>query len=119
MKITIDNREIEVTDATLNIVEIAKENGITIPAPCFNLKMKFGCCSSCIIEIEGMQKYACCTKPTDGMNIIFKREDLKNLRKEKMKLYSYNKKHGTIGPCDCNTNSEIGCCSGDSTTSCC
>ncbi|MFC1887826.1 hypothetical protein ACFLYK_03355 [Candidatus Cloacimonadota bacterium] len=42
MKIFIDSKEITVSDSNKNIVEIAAENGIVIPAPCFKEKRKYG-----------------------------------------------------------------------------
>jgi NADH dehydrogenase/NADH:ubiquinone oxidoreductase subunit G len=119
MKITIDNSEIEVKNTSKNIVQIAKENGITIPAPCLNVDRKFGCCTACIIEVDGKQKYACCTKPEDNMKIIFERNDLKELRKQRMKSYSISKQNGFILPCDCSTDSNNDCCSNESSSSCC
>lgn len=40
-----------------------------------------------MILIDGEKKYACCTKPEDGMNIIFKRADLDVIRKKRIKQY--------------------------------
>lgn len=88
MKIKIDEKEIMVEDSTKNIVEIAEENAITIIAPCFRNKKKNGCCNACVIEIDGVQKYACGTKVEDGMNIVYDREDLKVLRKERLDKYA-------------------------------
>jgi len=42
MIIKIDNREINVTNSDLNIVQIADANGISIPAPCFRQEMQQG-----------------------------------------------------------------------------
>lgn len=105
MKIKIDAKEILVKDANKNIVEVAAENGITITAPCFRNKRKHGCCGACVVEIGGVQKYACGTKPQDGMNIIYDREDLANLRKERLNKYAQAIKSG-----DANSNK---CCGSD------
>lgn len=88
MKIKIDEKEILVSDPNKNIVEIGDENGITIAAPCFRSTKRHGCCATCVIEIDGIQKYACGTKPQDGMNIIYNRNDLSNIRKERQEKYA-------------------------------
>ncbi|MDD2371445.1 MAG: (2Fe-2S)-binding protein [Firmicutes bacterium] len=88
MIIYIDEKEIIVSDSSKNIVEIGDENGLHIMAPCFRSIKKFGCCKTCVIEIDGKQKFACGTKPIDGMKIIYDREDLVNLRKERISEYA-------------------------------
>jgi hypothetical protein len=85
--IEIDGKNVTVTDSSMNIVEIAKTAGIAIPAPCFLAKKKNGCCKACVVEIDEKQSCACGTKPTEGMNIIVNREDLKALRKERLLKY--------------------------------
>ncbi|MCT4618259.1 MAG: 2Fe-2S iron-sulfur cluster-binding protein [Marinisporobacter sp.] len=124
MQIKIDGKEIMVTDPNKNIVEIGEENGITITAPCFRNKKKHGCCNACVIEIDGVQKYACGTKPQDGINITYNREDLTAIRKERLEKYaqaiqsgdtSSNKCSGTDPQNPSVSNSSCGC----SGSSCC
>jgi len=83
----IDGKEIEITPEDENIVDVAGRAKIKIPAPCYIAKRKKGCCHSCVIEINGKTEYACGTKPLDGMSITFNREDLNEIRKEKIKAY--------------------------------
>lgn len=99
MKINIDGKDIHVKDTMKNIVEIADENGITITAPCFRNKKTKGCCSACIIEVEGQQRYACGTRPTEGMKIIYKRDDLELLRNERLKKYAINTEANVANCC--------------------
>lgn len=101
MIIYIDGKEIHVEDNNKNIVEIAGENGISMIAPCFRNKRKLGCCNACVIEIEGTQHYACVTKPTDGMHIIYKREDLNALRKAQLAAYVQAFRNGEKLECNC------------------
>ena len=105
MQIQIDNKTITVSNSNLNIVQIAKQAGITIPAPCFNTNMEFGCCNVCAIEIDGTIQYACCTKPQNGMQIIFKRDDLNTLRRMRIKEYAYNKQHNINNDTCCSDSS--------------
>ena len=113
MKIKIDGKEIKVNNPNSNIVEIADENGISITAPCFRNKKKNGCCKACLIEIAGKQQYACSTKPIDGMDIIYDRQDLSAIRKEKLQSYANAIKAGDISKnaCDCSC--------GDNSSTCC
>lgn len=108
MKIKIDGKIIEVTSADKNIVEIAKESRINIPAPCYYSIKKNGCCNACVIEINGKQQFACATKPTDNMEIIFDRPDLINIRKERLLKYQSAKQTGCGCQCDCSSTSN--CC---------
>ena len=118
MQIKIDEITINVNEPNLNIVQIAKANGINIPAPCFNTTREFGCCKACVIEIEDTIHYACCTKPKDGLKIWFDRDDLNKLRIERIKEYSNNKQKGIISECDCSENNDSSCgCGCDS--NCC
>ncbi|MDA3931680.1 MAG: 2Fe-2S iron-sulfur cluster-binding protein [Tenericutes bacterium] len=87
MNIKIDGIEIEVTDENRNIVEVAEESGIAIIAPCFRSSRKGGCCKVCLIEVDGEQKYACGTKPIDGMNIVYNTPILREYRDIAMKKY--------------------------------
>ncbi|MFC1887825.1 hypothetical protein ACFLYK_03350 [Candidatus Cloacimonadota bacterium] len=47
----------------------------------------------CIIEISGEIHYACCTKPEDGMRIIFQREDLKEIRMKRIFDYARERRN--------------------------
>lgn len=121
MKIKIDQKEIVVTDPNKNIVEIAEANGITITAPCFRNKKKHGCCNACVVEIDGIQNYACATKPQDGMNITYNREDLTDIRKVRLEKYAEGIKNNGNNECGCSEPkalpSSLSC--GCSSSSCC
>ena len=126
MNIKIDDKIIQVNDPSKNIVEIAEENGITITAPCFRNKKKHGCCNVCVVEADGKQAYACNLKAKDGMEIIYNREDLSQLRKERLDQYAEAIKSGDTSQNTCggtdprtfSTSASCGCSSG-SKTSCC
>ena len=100
MKIIIDKKEIEISPEDKNIVDVAGRAKIGIPAPCYRNNKSKGCCYSCVVEINGKQEYACNTKPLDGMNIILNREDLKEIRKQRIKKYQEQSKNSPKG-CDC------------------
>lgn len=100
-KITIDGIELDVSDPSKNLVDIAKEVNISIPAPCYHAKRKNGCCKACVVEADGEQTYACATKPRDGMKITVNREDLNDLRKESLLAYKKNLENDTPMKCEC------------------
>lgn len=101
VNISIDGISAVVTDDSKNIVEIAKEMNISIPAPCFYARRKKGCCNACVIEVDGKQAFACVTKAKNGMKITVDREDLKALRKERLLAYQKGIKTGTSNKCSC------------------
>ncbi|MFC1752850.1 2Fe-2S iron-sulfur cluster-binding protein [Thermoproteota archaeon] len=106
MNITIDETEIKIFPEDKNIVDVAKRAKIGIPAPCYLNNRKYGCCSACIVEVNGKNMYACLTKPEDGMSIVLKREDLDKLRKERLKIYKENMEKGVKGVCNCGCNDD-------------
>ena len=110
MKITLDGKIIEVNTADKNLVDIADRHKIGIPAPCYRTKRAKGCCNACVIEVDGEKKYACTTKPLEGMSIAIDRDDLKQIRKERIEIYAYNVKNNIKGVCDC--GDDCGCSSG-------
>ena len=106
MEIQIDGQKIKIFSEDKNIVDVAKRSRIGIPAPCYYANRKDGCCKVCLIEINGEEKYACCTKPENGMNIIFKRDDLEVIRKKRINEYI----QGNIEACGCGCSSNSACC---------
>ena len=99
MSVTIDGKVIEVTPVDKNIVDVASRAKIGIPAPCYRTQRKNGCCSACVVEIDGEQKFACSTVPENGMNIVVNRADLKAIRKQRLLEYKEGIKSGN--PCEC------------------
>jgi NADH dehydrogenase/NADH:ubiquinone oxidoreductase subunit G len=112
MVITIDDKKIEVSDTNKNIVEIADESGIHIPALCFRQEKRSGCCKGCAVMINGELNYACGVKPQNDMNIIVSTNDLEDLRKRNIRKYLNAIEQGDTSSCGCNCS-----CSNDS--SCC
>lgn len=86
-KAIIDGIEVAVESTDTNLVELAKKAKIGIPAPCYLAKKKNGCCMACVVEVNGRQEYACGTTPQNGMNVIVNRNDLKQIRKERLLKY--------------------------------
>ena len=69
---TINNRKISAKKGQ-TILEVAKENGIEIPALCYHPDLKIkGSCRLCMVEIKGRKGLypSCSTKIEPGMEII-------------------------------------------------
>ncbi len=101
MKVVFDGKELSFSDTTKNIVELCEKNNITITAPCYKSGRVGGCCSACGVEIDGKKAFACATKPKDGMNIVYNREDLRKERQEKRIAFEKTLKEGKTNSC-CN-----------------
>ena len=85
--VTIDGQMVELTPFDNNVIDMVSRVNIKIPAPCYRTKQNKGCCSVCVVEINGEQNFACSTMPQHGMNIIVDREDLKAIRKKRLLEY--------------------------------
>lgn len=85
--VTIDGQMIELTHFDNNIVDLAGPAKIKIPAPCYHTKRSKGCCSVCVVEIDGEQKFACSKIPQNGMNIVVNSAALRIIRKQLLLEY--------------------------------
>jgi predicted molibdopterin-dependent oxidoreductase YjgC len=108
MKITIDGRAITVNPSDKNIVDVAERERIAIPEACYRAERRKGCCHACIVEIDGEQNYACVTVPSEGMEIVVNRADLKALRTAHLREYHERIKSGA--PCGCDNSGTSDCC---------
>ena len=106
MQVVIDGKDIEVLSSDRNIIDLADRAKIKIINPCSENGRTDGCCRSCVVEINGEQKFACTTKPKSGMNIVISRDDLKLLRKVRLQEFKEFKKKNKAGSC-CSSK---GCC---------
>ncbi|BBF43739.1 hypothetical protein lbkm_2427 [Lachnospiraceae bacterium KM106-2] len=88
MKIKFDGNEWDVLDSTKNIVDLAKDHGVYIPAPCYYKKSQQDCCKSCLILVDGEEGCACSTFPTDGMEIVYNQDDLIDKRERNLTNYA-------------------------------
>lgn len=88
MKITIDNKEIDVTLGK-KVLDIAGEQGIYIPHLCAHPELTpYGGCRICCVEIDGFRGYptACTTSAHEGMVIRTNTKALKEMRTEILQL---------------------------------
>ena len=76
VKLTIDNRQVEVESGT-SILHAAKQAGIEIPTLCYfklgdmHIENKPGGCRVCVVEVEGRKNLApaCVTECTENMSV--------------------------------------------------
>ncbi|MCR1950942.1 MULTISPECIES: ferredoxin hydrogenase [unclassified Clostridium] len=106
--ITINGNKILVSDDK-NLMKIAKENGIDIPALCFLEDCSnVGQCGVCLVEVEGQEDLvkACCLVPEDGMVINTNTERVQE--EVKSTVSSLLDKHEfKCGPCKRRENCEF------------
>jgi len=90
IKITIDGKECE-TVAGEYILNVARANGIFIPAICYltNCSPTLAC-RICLVEADGKQVYACNAKAKDGMSIVTVTENIIKERRAIMEVYDVN-----------------------------
>ena len=93
VKLTIDNRPIEV-EAGTTILKAARQNGIDIPTLCYfelagmNFENKPGGCRVCVVEVEGRRNLApaCVTECMEGMVVHTHNARVINARKTVVEL---------------------------------
>lgn len=106
MKITIDDKEIEV-DPDTTILEAAKKVGIQIPTFCWHEKLDvYGGCRLCLVEVDDLPKLqlACATYVCDGMRIKTNSHKVIKARKGNLEFLLINH------PLDCPTCDKAGEC---------
>ncbi len=101
MKIIFDGNEWNVEDSTKNIVDIAKEHGIYIPAPCYYNKRENGCCNGCLILVNGQESRACETTPVDSMEIIYSTDELMKKRETNLTKFALGITEEDSHGCSC------------------
>ncbi len=102
MKITVNGKELLLNGElqNKNMVEVLRDNDVEIPAPCYDTKKKHGCCMACGINVDDKLKYACGTKPFDGMVVVTDTEELIKMREEKSNAYFAKGEKGEKTACN-------------------
>lgn len=81
VKINIDGNDVEAEEGR-NLVEVAKENGVTIPTLCFFKELNpLGTCRICTVKLNGRHAAGCTLKVSDGMRIEVNTPELLENRK--------------------------------------
>ena len=111
IKLTIDNKEIEVENGT-TILKAARQVGINIPTLCYlhledlKIENKPGGCRICVVEVQGRRNLApaCATECAEGMIVNTHTVRVLNARKTVMELILSNH------PFDCLVCAKSGNC---------
>ena len=81
VKLTIDNREVEV-DAGTSILEAARKLQIEIPTLCNHPDVDPSAgCGMCIVRVNGRIMRSCCTPVAEGMEVISSDAELYEVRR--------------------------------------
>ena len=88
IKLKLNNKEVK-AKAGQTILEVANENGISIPTLCHDEELKpFGSCWVCAVKVEGRRGFvtSCGTEALDGMKIITDSDEVRQARKMALEL---------------------------------
>ncbi|MBN1671798.1 MAG: sulfide/dihydroorotate dehydrogenase-like FAD/NAD-binding protein [Kiritimatiellae bacterium] len=88
LALTIDGKPVK-ADPGDTVLEAARKGGIEIPSLCAHPALEpYGACRLCIVEIEGLRGFptACTTPAADGMVVRTNTPDVRELRREILKL---------------------------------
>ncbi len=98
MKITIDGREIPLKEGQ-TILDAARDSDIYIPTLCAHKELPaFGACRLCVVKVEGMRGFppACSTPAKDGMIIYNEDKEVRELRRNILRLILIEHPHSCI-----------------------
>jgi len=98
--LTIDGRELEAKRGQ-TILEVAKANGIDIPALCYYPETrKVGACRVCVVEVEGARSLvASCAMPAErGMVVKTATKRVMDARKQGIKVVSHGERKHSLRP---------------------
>lgn len=101
MKITIDNQEITIIDGE-TILQAARRNGIQIPSMCYaeGREHRAGCMVCTVKDVAtGRMITSCSVKPTEGMQIDTRSEDVVRQRTMALELLLSDHRADCEAPC--------------------
>ena len=108
VKLKIDGKDIVAKEGA-TILEVAKENGISIPTLCdLEGLTSYGGCRLCLVEITGLPKpFAACTTPvSNGMEVTTNSNKIKEYRKMAVQMLLSERSH-ICSVCVANGNCEL------------
>ncbi len=90
ISLTIDGKRCVAKEGEY-ILNIARANGIFIPAICYLTRCSPTlACRLCLVEADGKRVYACNAKAKDGMNVVVSNEEILEERRAIMQVYDVN-----------------------------
>jgi formate dehydrogenase major subunit len=109
IRVNINGTEIN-TFTGLTILEVAKQNAISIPTLCHNSSLNnYGSCGMCVVELENSPKLirSCSTQIQDGMVIRTDTNRIKESRKTTLELMMSDHVGDCKAPCMLNCPSNV------------
>ena len=91
-RVTIDGKEFP-AKPNQTILDVARENGITIPTLCYHAKLSLiKSCRICLVDVEGadMPMASCATPVVDGMVVHTRTDRVEQMRREALKFLLVN-----------------------------
>jgi len=88
MHILLNHKEVPCKEGQ-TILEVARENGISIPTLCHEPELNaYGSCWVCSVKVEGIRGFvtSCGTKVRDGMSVITDSPEVRKARKTALEL---------------------------------
>jgi predicted molibdopterin-dependent oxidoreductase YjgC len=103
----IDGREVTGTKGQ-TIIEVARENGITIPSLCYHPRIsKTGACRICMVKINDQMLKTACTEPAgNGMKVETMDPEVMEIRKGILELLMAEGDHNCLY-CEANGECEL------------
>lgn len=111
LNLTINGKNITVEEGT-TILQAAKDNGIYIPALCYDDAVKvYGACGLCVVEAEGIPKLlrSCSAKCSEGMVVNTESKRVVQSRKIAMELLMSAHDGDCVAPCQLNCPARTDC----------
>lgn len=108
VKIIIDGKTFRAREGQ-TILEVARENGVDIPALCFHPDLETrSLCRMCVVEIKEVKglKTACSTKVTDRMEVVTDSPRIRKTRKINLELI-FAQHHEECDGCPLNYNCQL------------
>jgi len=108
VKLTIDNKEIEVKEGS-TVLEAAKKAGIEIPHLCYQSGLSSaGACRLCLVKIKGRPELvtSCTTEVSEGMEVITEDEEIRKVRRLMVELILSEHEHNCL-VCEKNGDCEL------------
>ena len=101
VKLTIDNKEIQVREGT-RLIDAARDHGISIPSLCYKKELPhYTSCMLCIVKNKHTDKFipSCSARVEDGMNIDASGPEVIALRRDALSLLLTEHRAECEAPC--------------------
>ena len=101
INVILNNKPVKAREG-MSVLELARENGYTIPTLCHDPRLEpFSSCFLCVVEIEGMKglQPSCSTRVKEGMVIVTDNAKIRKARRTVLELMLSNHFADCMAPC--------------------